>query len=160
SPLVFLVQCSGRLPSTGRVALTADNSSSSRTQFELRPLSLAERLARLQEAAGRLNDVLRSGQSEMPLNFLPDLRWLVSFDGPRAVSPLLAARETKDLNAAAAEIAAAIDKWPGNRDSSAVLAGELARLNDDVKFKITAGDAWTEPARVQMIPLPVIETKV
>jgi len=158
-PLFFLVQCSGHLPSTGRVVLTAENSTGSRTQLELRPLSLAERLARLQEATGRLKDVLRSGQLEMPLNLQTEVRWLVSFDSPRAVSPLMAARETKDLAAAAAEIAATIDNWPGDRESSVVLAGELARLNDDVKFKITAGDAWTEPARVQMIPLPVIETR-
>src|SRR5262245_15602655 len=159
-PLFFLVQCSGHLPSTGRVVLTAENSTGSRTQLELRPLSLAERLARLQEAAGRLNDVLRSGALEIPLNLQAEVRWLVSFDAPRAVSPLLASRETKDLTAAAAEIAATIDKWPGDRESSAVLAGELARLNDEVKFKMMAGDEWTEPARVQMIPLPVIETKV
>jgi hypothetical protein len=159
-PLVFLVQCNGHLPSTGRVVLTADNSTNIRTQLELRPLSLAERLARLQEAAGRLNDVLRTGALQMPLNLQSEVRWLVSFDAPRAVSPLLAAHETKDLTAAAAEIAAIIDNWPADRESSAVFAGELARLNDDVKFRIVAGDAWTEPARVQMIPLPVIETKL
>lgn len=159
-PLVFLVQCSGHLPATGRVVLTANNSTSSRTQLELRLLSLAERLARLQEAAGRLDDVLRSGQLEMPLNLQAEVRWLASFDAPRAVSLLLAARETKDLMAAAAEIAEAIDKWPADRELSAVLTGELARLNDDVKFRITASDAWTEPAQIQMIPLPVIETKV
>jgi len=99
-PLRFLVQCTGRLPASGRVMLTADNSASSRTQLELRPLS------------------------------------------------------------AAAEIAAVMDDWAADRGASVVLAGELPRLNDNLIFKLTAGDAWTEPARIQMIPLPVIATKI
>jgi hypothetical protein len=159
-PLSFLVQCSGRLPATGRVALTAGNSSSSRSQVELRPLSLAERLARLREAAARLNDAIQSGATEISPSLRAEVRWLVSYDAPRSVRPILDARATSDLAAAVAEISAVIDKWPADRAASAILAGELPRLNDDVVFKLTAGDAWTEPARIHMIPLPVVETKL
>ncbi len=159
-PLSFLVQCSGRLPATGRVVLTASDVASSRTQIELRALSLAERLARLREAAARLNDAIQSGAAEIPPNLKADARWLVSYDAPRAAASILAARVTSDLAAALAEISAAIEKWPADRAATAILVGELPRLNDDVVFKLTAGDAWTEPARVQMIPLPVVETKL
>ncbi len=159
-PLSFLVLCTGRVPATGRVVLTAENSTRSRTQIELRPLSLGERLARLQEATGRLNEVIQSGATEVPPSLQADVRWLVSDDAPKAVPPLLQARKASDLAAAVAEISAAINRWPADRGGAAILTGELARLNDDIVFKLTAGDAWTDPARVQMIPLPVVETKL
>ncbi len=101
-PLSFLVLCTGRVPATGRVVLTAENSTRSRTQIELRPLSLGERLARLQEATGRLNEVIQSGATEVPPSLQADVRWLVSDDAPKAVPPLLQARKASDLAAAVA----------------------------------------------------------
>ncbi|HMC12666.1 MAG TPA: hypothetical protein VKH44_15305, partial [Pirellulaceae bacterium] len=88
-PLTFLVTCSGQLPSTGSIVLTAASAVHSRTRLELRPLSL-----------------------------------------------------------------------PAEGGNTVVLIGELARLSEDVTFKVAAGDAWTEPALIRMIPLPIVELQV
>lgn len=38
--------------------------------------------------------------------------------------------------------------------------GSLPRLADSVQFQVYLGDAWTDPVRVEVIPLPVVELQL
>lgn len=44
------------------------------------------------------------------------------------------------------------------QSKDAVYTGELPRLLEPVTYKVFLGDAWTDPARLEMVPLPVVET--
>jgi hypothetical protein len=52
--------------------------------------------------------------------------------------------------------------WPVgvNRPTGTVFTGEMPRLMDSVSYKVFLGDAWTDPARIDMVPLPTIETRL
>jgi hypothetical protein len=43
---------------------------------------------------------------------------------------------------------------------SLVYAGELPRLLEPLSYKVFLGDAWTDPARIEMVPLPIVETQL
>jgi len=48
---------------------------------------------------------------------------------------------------------------PGSQASaSAVYRGQLPKLLDSAYYELLLGDAWTDPARVELIPIPVVET--
>jgi hypothetical protein len=50
--------------------------------------------------------------------------------------------------------------WPVGRErpGGTVFTGEMPRLMDSVTYKVFLGDAWTDAARIDMVPLPTIET--
>ena len=49
----------------------------------------------------------------------------------------------------------------GARPAGTVLfSGEMPRLLDSVTYKVFLGDAWTDAARIDMVPLPTIETRL
>jgi hypothetical protein len=41
-----------------------------------------------------------------------------------------------------------------------VFSGELPRLLEGVSYQVYLGDAWTDPATIQMVPLPIVETQL
>jgi len=46
-----------------------------------------------------------------------------------------------------------------NRGAAApmILQGELPRLNDSLTYTLAVGDAWTQPATIELVPLPIVE---
>ena len=48
----------------------------------------------------------------------------------------------------------------GHSETVALYSGELPRLLDNVRYKVFLGDAWTDPAAIQMVPLPIVETQL
>jgi hypothetical protein len=44
------------------------------------------------------------------------------------------------------------------QEGSNVYTGELPRLLEPLSYKVFLGDAWTDPARIDMVPLPIVET--
>jgi hypothetical protein len=159
-PLSFLVQCAGQTPNVALAQLSAADSSRSRTRLALKPLTLAERLSRLQAALGKLTEASQQEASRVLPPWRDEIHSLVRFDAPGAVAPLLAAKGTADLAAVAAAVTEAMQDWPGDHVRTTVLAGELGRLNENLTYKIVAGDAWTDTAAVQMIPLPLVELRL
>jgi hypothetical protein len=158
-PLSFLIQCAGQLPASGTVHLTAAGGSHERTRLALKALTLDQRKQRLSDAVGKLNDAIQNGGQILPA-WRGELLALVRFDAPEAIEPLLNAKSPVELGSAAAAVARRLDEWPGGARQTAVLAGELSRLNDDVTYKIAAGDAWSDAAMVRMIPLPQVELEL
>jgi hypothetical protein len=56
---------------------------------------------------------------------------------------------------AAARLKAILDQWPKDAESK-LYVGKLPRLLDEVKYQIYLGDAWTDPATIKMVGLPVV----
>jgi hypothetical protein len=56
----------------------------------------------------------------------------------------------------------AAQQWPAGRErpSGTIYAGELPRLMESVSYKVFLGDAWTDAATVEMVPLPAVETRL
>jgi hypothetical protein len=158
--ITFLVECRGQLPTKGSVQLVAAGKSNSATRLDLKPLSLDDRLARLRAAQGKLNEMLARTVTELSPPLRDEVLTLTSFDAPEAGAILAQAKSATDLQAISAALAKAIETWPAERNRTAILTGELGRLNDDVTYRIAAGDAWTEPALVRMIPLPQVELQL
>jgi hypothetical protein len=159
-PLGFFVKCSGQLPTSGRVALVSASNARNRSGLPLRPLSLDERLLRMREASVKLNDAIQSSNAGILPTWRDEILALVRFDAPAAVAPLMAARQPADLSAVVNAISKTIDHWPGDQRRTTILVGEHPRLNEELSYRVSAGDAWTEPATIRMIPLPVVELVV
>jgi len=49
---------------------------------------------------------------------------------------------------------------PGRSQQATVYEGRLNRLVDPVSYRLYLGDAWTDPAEIRMIPLPVVEMEM
>lgn len=45
-------------------------------------------------------------------------------------------------------------------DEAAVYLAELDRLMEPLQYQLFLGDAWTDPAEIQMVPLPTVELKL
>lgn len=61
-----------------------------------------------------------------------------------------------DSGGPAGTAAAAPDDHAGDATGPAHYAAELTRLTESVTYQIYLGDAWTEPATIQVLPLPVV----
>lgn len=47
-----------------------------------------------------------------------------------------------------------------NAKGEMLFKGQLPQLVDSLEFEVRAGDAWTEPTTLEVIPLPVVEPKL
>jgi len=52
------------------------------------------------------------------------------------------------------------DATGAGKRGRAAYAGELPRLVEAVDYRIYLGDAWTDPARLEVVPLPVIDVEI
>jgi hypothetical protein len=46
------------------------------------------------------------------------------------------------------------------KSGTTIYTGELPRLLENVNYKVFIGDAWTDPALVKVVPLPIVETRL
>ncbi|MDX1946365.1 MAG: hypothetical protein SFU86_13270 [Pirellulaceae bacterium] len=157
-PVTFLVFTRGSLPATGKVSL-AGIGSRAKTTLELKPLTLADRLARLKTAHEQIAEAGRNEEVDISSPWRDEMATLLRFDAPDAARLILAVRERGGLSRPAGSLSETIAAWPGDREQSALYSAELGRLIEPVDFKITLGDAWTDPARLAMIPLPIVEPR-
>lgn len=159
-PVAFLVQCVGDLPAAGTVQLAATGASRGRTKLDLKPLKLDVRLARLQEARSQLSAAAVGAAGQLDEPFKNEVGVRLRFDAPQAAELLAKAKMQFELPAVLTALDAELQNWPANNSRKAILSGELTRLNDGVSYKLFAGDAWTDPATIRMIPLPIVELTV
>ncbi|HTN77330.1 MAG TPA: hypothetical protein VL096_18855, partial [Pirellulaceae bacterium] len=83
---------------------------------------------------------------------------LLSFDAPAIAAQLPKLSDDRaPLAGLQTELDKIIDGWPGDANESKVYLGDMGRLVDDISYSLKVGDAWTDPARVRMIPLPAVE---
>lgn len=154
--LAVQVQCDGRLPRSGTARLRSE--SGRKRTLDLRRLTLDERRGRLEWTATALRDSLQDGPVELGDAWATRLAAQVQFDVPHAAELLTATPSDHDaLRQSAAAIESVLQNWPGNADRSAVYEGNLRQLVEPVEYQLYLGDAWTDPARVDMIPLPMVD---
>ena len=159
-PVKFFVQCSGELPDTGAAKLRSPQSGQMR-QVDLQKLTLDDRLARLRAAEASLQRVVDDPDSPASGAWRDEVIALLKLDVPSAAARLEKSDgEPSQLTSALDELRQSISSWPGAAGATAVYVGELGRLTDTVSYKLYLGDAWTDPAKISMIPLPVVETRL
>lgn len=159
-PIAFLVECRGRLPQKGSARLTATGGSRARTELVLERLSLAARKERLKEAAGKLQAAVVDDSIDIAQPWRDELAALLRFDAPDVSAQVSAARSRGELDNAARLLATELAKWPAGATKSGLYAGQLDRLVDGVRYKLALGDAWTDSAKVTMIPLPIVQRRL
>lgn len=156
-PLLFTVQCSGVLPETGTIRARAIAGSGKR-EIELKPLTNDQRLARLQTAHEMLTQAIDQAGVDIAGPWQRQLQASLVCDAPAAAALVEQLHENRDQLPATLELVKQrIESWPGEAHKSRVYVGDLGRLVDELSYSVVLGDAWTDPARVSMIPLPVVE---
>ena len=159
-PIAFAIQCSGDLPTEGSVRLASIGSSGSKTSLPLRALTLDERLARLKSAQEKIRAAAENADVDVSQLWREEVSALLRFDAPQAVEKVTGMKDRSELAAAGESLAQTIGQWPAEGSNSTIYVGEMARLIDGVSYKVFLGDAWTDPATIRMIPLPVVEPRL
>lgn len=160
--VTFSLHASGRLPAQANIRLAAEGGEW-RT-LELKRLSDDQRLARLREALGQIEAAQNDPGLDVAGPWADSVKTLTRFDAPDAIGPLESAAEDRTaLASAAAAIRRVVDAWAdrslSDKPNDAVYEGQLPRLVDPIRYRLRAGDAWTELGRIDMIPLPVVEPR-
>ncbi len=157
-PVAFLIECSGRLPDRGAAKLSSDRGH--KRVVELERLTLNHRRRRLEEGATRIRQAVENRIVDVAGPWADETRTLIRFDAPESDELVdEAGVNTAKLLQAADRIDKRLASWPGDADDRAVYVGRLARLVDSINYQLYLGDAWTDPAKVDMIPLPVVEPR-
>ena len=140
----LLVRTRGDLPANANARLT---SSGQEVEVALKALTPRERIQRLVRAQAILQHstgaVWRATR-------------LAAFDCPDAVDAITLGARAEAIAAIDATIAAGEEPLA----SEGCFVGELPRHASSIRYQIEAGDAWTEPGLVQLIPLPTVDLEV
>lgn len=158
-PLTFLVQCSGQLPERGKARLRS--AVGRKRPVELERLTLNQRQSRLEETAARIRKAVQDRDVDITGPWNRKIATLLHFDASDAAA--LVEQATEDptkLVEAADRIDELLSSWPDDAGDTAIYVGRLTRLVDTITYQLYLGDAWTDPAEVEMIPLPVIEPRL
>lgn len=157
--LRFELLADGTLPDSGAIRLATGGSYGKK--IELTRMSLDQRLARLREADQLLATVQDDSEQLLRDAWRQDVVGAVRLDAPRVAEFLRTAElRREDVQEARQKLSEVIQAWPDVASESAVYAGELPRLVDVVQYKLYLGDAWTDPARIEMIPLPIVQLRM
>jgi hypothetical protein len=155
--LGFLVVCTGETPRKVTARLQALTGGTSRV-VELNAVDESERKQRLEQIQTRLHaqaagtDVVLEGDESVSMLAtlqaeLPDVaeRW----------------REASESRATWSDVTSLLDEalagWERTAAATRLYRGELGRLVDSARYKLQAGDAWTDPADIAMTLRPTVE---
>lgn len=97
-----------------------------------------------------------------PLGFYVVTSGALPEKGSVRLSSLGAGQGKTSLDIAPLAEADIAKRWPNSADRPAgsVYFGEVPRLLDNVSYKVFLGDAWTDPATIEMVPLPAVEVRL
>jgi hypothetical protein len=156
-PMLFYVECQGELPASGTLRVRSASGGSSRP-IDMRMLSLEDRAARLRASETRLAEAIEKGEIDVSEPWRQEMVALLAFDAPSVAEAIAKSDGDREkLAAAHAGLGDILAAWPGNADERGLYLGDMGRLVDDVTYSVYLGDAWTDPARISMIPLPIVE---
>lgn len=161
-PVNFFVRCVDASQQGGDASglsgeVRISGSDGGRKVVPLELLPLADRLARLDEAALRIQGAIADPSILVDEKWLDETAPTVAFDAPQARTHLqLAKKDRAALQAAVLEIRRAKGSWPAAAAGFSLFHGQLERLIESVDYQVNIGDAWTDRARIEMISLPVI----
>lgn len=159
-PVRFWVQCAGALPADAHLRLTGDSTQAQR-RIELTRVTLEQRHERL-VAIQRQTRRIAAGEEPSPSGErLAELLATLRIDAREAHAAWPGeAQGEGQWSEVVSRLDQVLASWPGDAERQVVFQGELGRLVDSVSYKLYAGDAWTDPATVSMIPLPVVQPVV
>lgn len=159
--LDFTIVCRGDLPDAGLVKFASTGNSPDRDfEVELKRLSNQERLSRVREAKSHVETAISDPQLDIKGPWQQRLVGLVRFDAPQVVESLeLASQDRSKLKEADENLDDVIKSW-NDEQRSGLYIGNLDRFVDPLTYTIRLGDAWTDRANVEMIPLPLVEPKL
>lgn len=156
-PMLFYVQCSGELPVAGTLRVRSASGGAARP-VELKPLTMDQRAGMLRTAQAKLAEALAQDEIDIAGPWQTQLIALTTFDAPAATQHLRELNEDRSrLTGVLNAVEQTLAEWPAKADQKQVYQGDMGRLVDEVSYGIAIGDAWTDPALVRMIPLPVVE---
>jgi len=115
----------------------------------------------LEDTAARIRTAIQDRDVDTTGPWNREIVTLLRFDAPNAAA--LVEQTVEDpakLVQAADRIDELLSSWPGDAGDTAIYVGRLTRLVDTITYQLYLGDAWTDPAEVEMIPLPVIEPRL
>jgi hypothetical protein len=104
---------------------------------------------------------LKSAQGR-PVTFLVAAGGSLPPKGAIRLQSLGAIRSKTSIDLAPLTESEAQQQWPNGTSfpRGAVYAGELPRLMESVSYQVFLGDAWTDAATIDMVPLPTVETRL
>ena len=164
----FLLRVEGSLPEKGLTRLSA-RERFERTDVELTPLSEEQRLLRLQRAQQMVTEAQGSTDTDLAGPWFEELASLVQTEAPGEWAELQLDAESLSASELGTQVQAKLkeigqlisdltSQWPQAAQSGAALyVGQLPRLNEAVRYRVTLGDAYTDPAEIAMIALPAVE---
>ncbi len=157
--LRFEVLCHGDLPEQGTIRFVSGSAQTRKVDLQRR--SLEQRLARLRDADAVLSGAAQDAEQRLREAWRSEVSGALRFDAPAVAEYLHKAPATRDtLDEARERLATVIQQWPGAMSGTSIYSGELTRLVDAIQYKIYLGDAWTDSAAVEVIPLPVVELRL
>lgn len=164
----FLLRVEGRLPEKGLARLSA-RERFEKTDVELTPLTEEQRLLRLQRAEQMVVAAQSSSETDLAGPWFEELASLVQTEAPDPWAQLQLDNQTLSASELGTQVQAKLkdiaqiisgltSDWPkGAQSGAALYAGQLPRLNEAVRYRVTLGDAYTDPAEIAMIALPAVE---
>lgn len=157
--LRFEIHCSGTLPEQASIRIAAGSSQG--RIIELHRRTLEQRLLRLRMADEMLVAALRDPGGLRQSDWKTEAVIALALDAPSIANSLRQSPGTPNsLEEIRERLAAQIEAWPGSAWQTAVYAGELPRVLDAMKYKVYAGDAWTDTAAIDVIALPLVEMRL
>ncbi len=158
-PLEFWVRCGGVLAPDARVELRTGDDQVRSLDLSLRTLD--ERRERLAQAVRNLREALAANEVDLAGIWARDTAMLVRIDAAETADVIeSAAGDAARLRQAADRLDQLLAAWPAEAATTAVYAGRLPRLVSPLAYQVYVGDGWTDPARVAMMALPIIESRL
>jgi len=161
-PVTFIVQCSGDLPVADDTSVSLTRRTSSQnSSLEMGRLTLDDRRERLSDAMKKIGELGGEKQTPVTSAWTVQVASLVSFDAPEVAELVVAAAgDHAKLTKAAEGLAEVLEAWPGDADQTALYTAKIERLSDAMVYQLELGDAWTDLANVDMVPLPVVDAQL
>jgi len=157
--LRFDLLCDGALPESGVLRISSGLVRG--RSLELTRLTLEQRLSRLRQAERRLTELIDDTEAILRDAWRVEISGAIQLDAPGVADFVRQAGLSRDaVEECRDRLADAISEWPGPHAASAIYSGEMPRLVDAFHYKIYLGDAWTDSAAVEMIPLPAVELRL
>ncbi|QDU98179.1 hypothetical protein [Lignipirellula cremea] len=161
-PLAFGVLCTGVLenrrgPVPGKIRLQAESGAQS-AAIDLERLTAEDRLAQLTSArdlvAAAIADRNLAGAAS------PEIYDLLSGDAPDTYEALASAENLQAVQASLEKLDRQIASPPDAWKKNAWYRARWDRFTAPIAYQILVGDAWTEWADIDMIPLPSVELRL
>ncbi|MFM9069192.1 MAG: hypothetical protein ACKOUR_17960 [Planctomycetota bacterium] len=155
--LGFLVVCTGETPRKVTARLQALTGGTSRV-VELTAVDESERQQRLEQIQARLRAPMQGTDGVQESEDSATMLATLQAEFPEVAERWRAASESRasweDVTSLFEESFAG---WERTATTTRLYRGELGRLVDSARYKLQAGDAWTDPADITMTLRPTVE---